>query len=286
MFDQDASKLSSITGRNNRPAPWAEGDNIPWHDPDFSRRMLAEHLSQAHDAASRKFETIDCHVAWIHYQLLSGRPSRVVDLGCGPGLYAYRLARLGHSCTGIDYAPASIAYAVETAQESQLEIVYRLEDIRTAQFPPEQDLVMLIYGEPNVFAPADMRQILKRASASLTNSGQLLLEVHAPGVIRRRGQEERSWHAAESGLWSDAPHICLQENFWNAESKTAIVRHYVIDAASGDTRFESASYQDYAEDEYHSLLVDSGFTTVSHYPSLSGIEDEQQQDFMVIVASK
>jgi hypothetical protein len=37
-----------------KPQPWVEGDNIPWNDPDFSCRMLKEHLSQDHDALSLK----------------------------------------------------------------------------------------------------------------------------------------------------------------------------------------------------------------------------------------
>ena len=46
--------LLNLTHRTSPPEPWAEGDKLPWHDPDFSRRMLREHLSQAHDAASRR----------------------------------------------------------------------------------------------------------------------------------------------------------------------------------------------------------------------------------------
>ena len=101
--------LLDMINRSSVPVPWAEGDNIPWHDPGFSRRMLKEHLSQDHDAASRRFEKIDRHVNWIHHKVLSGRPTKILDLGCGPGLYASRLAKMGHECIGIDYSPASIA---------------------------------------------------------------------------------------------------------------------------------------------------------------------------------
>ena len=41
--------LLDIVNRTPAPIPWDEGDNIPWDDPDFSKRMLAEHLSQSHD---------------------------------------------------------------------------------------------------------------------------------------------------------------------------------------------------------------------------------------------
>ena len=108
--------LIDIIHRPANPVPYSEGEKIPWNDPVFSARMLREHLSQAHDAASRRFETIDKHVAWIHRTILAGRPAKILDLGCGPGLYASRLARLGHTCAGIDFSPASIAYAREQAR--------------------------------------------------------------------------------------------------------------------------------------------------------------------------
>ena len=45
-------KIPDLIERKAIPQPWGEGDNIPWNEPGFSERMLAEHLSQAHDMAS------------------------------------------------------------------------------------------------------------------------------------------------------------------------------------------------------------------------------------------
>ena len=101
-------ELDGILSRRLPPEPWSEGDNIPWSEPGFSRRMLREHLTQSHDLASRRREKIDAHVEWIHREVLAGSPARILDLACGPGLYASRLARLGHRCVGIDFSPASI----------------------------------------------------------------------------------------------------------------------------------------------------------------------------------
>ena len=70
---------------------WAGAYKIPWDDPDFSRRMLAEHLSQDHELASRRVEWIDRQVKWIHGDLLAGQPAEILDVACGPGLYAHRL---------------------------------------------------------------------------------------------------------------------------------------------------------------------------------------------------
>ena len=127
--------LTDFISRSTSPLPWVEGDNIPWNEPGFSQRMLQEHLSQAHDAASRRFNVIDRQVEWIQASILTNQPSDILDLGCGPGFYAERLARLGHTIHGIDYSPASIQYATQTAQRDCLACTYACQDIRQAGFP-------------------------------------------------------------------------------------------------------------------------------------------------------
>ena len=88
--------LLDLASRAIPALPWHEGDNIPWDDPAFSVRMLREHLAQSHDAASRRAITINRQVDWLHRGVLDARPVAILDLGCGPGLYTSRLARLGH----------------------------------------------------------------------------------------------------------------------------------------------------------------------------------------------
>ena len=147
--------LADLLTRRLPPAPWSEGDNIPWHEPGFSARMLAEHLSQDHDAASRRATTIERQAAWIHRSVLGGKPARVLDLGCGPGLYTSRLARLGHTCVGIDYSPASIAHARAEATAQHLACHYHHVDIRDADYGTGFGLALLIFGELNVFSRPD-----------------------------------------------------------------------------------------------------------------------------------
>jgi hypothetical protein len=37
--------------RPQPPVPWRDGANLPWGDPAFSERMLAQHLDQSPGAA-------------------------------------------------------------------------------------------------------------------------------------------------------------------------------------------------------------------------------------------
>lgn len=265
------------------PAPWSEGDNIPWSDPGFSQRMLKEHLSQAHDAASRRTEKIERHVNFIHNKALGGMPSRVLDLGCGPGLYGRGLSRLGHSVRGIDYSPASIAYARQVAEAESLNSTFALEDIRLADFGEDgsYDLVMLIFGEYNTFKPEDARLILRKANAALKPGGRLLLEPDKAAVIRAEGQRPPVWSALQSGLFSERPHVLLEEFFWDESHQVTTNRYYVIDTQTGAVERYAASHQAYREEALRGMLSDFGFGNIQFFPNLTG-EEETAECFAVL----
>ena len=279
-------KLKDILDRKSLPEPWSEGDNIPWNDPGFSRRMLREHLTQSHDLASRRSVRIDAHVDWIHREMLSGRLVKVLDLACGPGLYASRLARLGHRCVGIDFSPASIAYAKRQTVEEDLSCEYIHADIRSIEYGSGFGLVMLIFGEFNVFRPSDAARILANVHAALDEGGVLLLEAHTGEAIREFGLRPASWYASESGVFSGLPHLCLQENFWDAQSETVTRRYFVVDASSGEVTRYAQTLKAYTEEQYRAILEAAGFGDVRFHPSLTGTDDVLQRDLLVIQARR
>ncbi|GKN61309.1 hypothetical protein NUKP86_16780 [Klebsiella variicola] len=90
--------ISTLISASRRIHLSAEESKIPWDEPAFSQRMLANHLSQYHDWASRRQKVIEQQVEWIASQLSPG--AHILDLGCGPGFYTHRLAERGF-LTGI-----------------------------------------------------------------------------------------------------------------------------------------------------------------------------------------
>lgn len=275
--------LLDLVQRAPHPAPWSEGDNIPWHAPAFSERMLREHLSQDHDAASRRLTIIQQHVEWLHNDVLHRRPSRILDLGCGPGLYCRELALRGHTCIGVDYAPASIRHARDITQSLPCSFIFG--DLREADFGNGFDLAIQIYGEINVFKPADARLILRKAHAALRAGGTLLLEVHTFDVMRRMGHEPATWSSHERGLFSDAPHLYLRESDWDEAAQVATHRHVIIDAESAEVTRYAGSYQAYHEEAYRALLQGAGFGEVRILPSLAPAASTYQPDFVVLMAT-
>lgn len=277
------SALMEIVHRTVPPAPWAEGENIPWSAAAFSQRMLTEHLSQTHDAASRRAEKIDAHVAWLHEDMLAGRPGKVLDLTCGPGLYTQRLAKLGHACVGIDYAPAAVAYARTQAQSEGVQCAYVQADVREAAFGEGFDLAMMLHGQLNVFRRREAADILRRAYDALAPGGRFVLEVQSYESVHGDGRKRCDWRASEAGLFSERPHLVLNESFWIEDAEARVDRWYIIDAASDKVERHSLTSEAYSAEQIKVLLAGASFTDLQLSADLGGVD---MSHYVVVTARR
>ena len=114
-------------------------------------------------------------VGWIDQRIQArfGGPARVLDVGCGVGLAAEALARLGHTVLGLDAARDAIAAAEAHAAGQLLPLQYRAgaaEDLvaEGATFPVVTALEVI----EHVTAPAPFLQLLGRL---LTPGGLLFV---------------------------------------------------------------------------------------------------------------
>ena len=275
--------LNDIIQRNMDLQPWVEGERIPWDDPAFSHRILKEHLTQEHDAASRRKVKIKKHVNWIHNNVLGGKPTNILDLGCGPGLYAAPFTRLGHTYTGIDFSPACIEYARKNSPKG---CSYQLGDICNTEYGCGYGLALNIFGALNIVRKEDARSILEKTYGALNQGGTILLEVSTLDAVDQIGNQPSMWYSAEAGLFSDLPHLCLMENFWDEEQAIATERFYIIDAATGQVTRHAASTQAYDEGQIESMLREAGFGEVVFFPSLTGEAEGDLNEFMTVVAKR
>jgi len=212
-----------------------------------------------------------------------GRP-KILDLGCGPGLYAHRLARLGHQCDGIDFGPASIRYARQVSESEGLRCRFVCSDVRHANFETGYGLVMMIYGQFNVFRRTDARNLLQRSHCALASGGRLLLEVQTEELLRSAGNAAPTWYISDTNVFSDRSHLVLNERFWDDQSRCSTERWHIVDLESGAVTRHTLSCEAYSIEELSSLLSDAGFHCVEGFPILKG--RPQDSPMFVIVASK
>ena len=194
------------------------------------------------------------------------------------------LARRGHTLTGVDYSPASVAHARKTAERDALKVTVIEGDMRTTEFAGPYDAAMLIAGELNTLQPVEARDVVRRVVDALEPGGHFLIEVSTYESTQRGGHERQRWYGMPSGLWSDDPHMVLEESFWDEETETATARWFAVDAASGEVRRYAATYQAYTNDGYRELLSSAGLAEIRELEAMG--EGTADPKLTVFVASR
>ena len=187
-----------------RPEPWSRTTvRELWTRPHLAQQMLQYHLSQETDHSSRRIEQIDDIVDWLHAQLdLDGM--RVIDLGCGPGLYARRMARRGARVTGVDFSAHSLDYARGRDSEN---IAYLEADYLLDPLPDGFDMAAIIYYDFCALAPDRRRQLLKRVHSLLNPGGRLVLDLYGPGAFDAVGEHLEIEERLMDGFFAPGDYI-------------------------------------------------------------------------------
>jgi SAM-dependent methyltransferase len=288
MSDTSATKLQQTLWRIYRrpqPAvPWRDGANLPWNDPAFSERMLREHLDQSHGAASRQHPERLRQIDWLWTHLGLQPGCRVLDVTCGPGLYAVELARRGVHITGIDFSPASIRYARKLAAEQRVvdRCTFVEADVRAAlptQAGQAYDAALFLYGQLAVFTRAEAAQLLRDVAAALRVGGRLVIELL--NFERIDKSPSTWWFTDDTGLWGDSPFLNLGERTWDDSQRASIDRFYVVDLQSGELQEIGLSDNGYETDEMLALLTSSGLRQAQALPAWDGLELYDAEEWIV-----
>ncbi|MCD4754675.1 MAG: class I SAM-dependent methyltransferase, partial [Deltaproteobacteria bacterium] len=172
---------------NERPEPFQfyTASDL-WTDEYTSKQMLSFHLNEALDVSSRNAEFINRSVQWIASKFNIDKDSKIADFGCGPGLYATRLAKLGASVTGIDFSERSIEYATEIAAREELNISYVNQNYLEFETKDRFDLVLMIMCDFCALSPTQRKGILSKFYKILRPSGSVLLDVYSLAAFDQR----------------------------------------------------------------------------------------------------
>ena len=172
-----------------------------WDDPHISERMLRAHLDPGRDAASRTHAFIDRSAAWLRAEFGLVPGSRVLDLGCGPGLYAVRLARAGVEVLGVDVSRRSLEYARAAADRASLPV----------------RLLRGTYLEADLGAGHD----------AVRPGGSFLFDVTAAARFASARESRREEVDLMGGFWAPRPYRGVHET-WTYPGLRLILDRYAI----------------------------------------------------------
>ncbi len=215
---------------NRRPEPFAEYTARDlWTDPHTSGQMLAYHLKETVDAASRNHAFLDRSADWIvsHFELESG--AKVADFGCGPGLYAQRLATHGLDVTGIDFSANSLRHAREQASNAGLDIDYIEADYLGFESDRRFDLVMMIMCDFCALSPDQRAVLLRKFRSMLADGGAILLDVYGVRMFDER--EESTTYAPNlmDGYWADAEYFGFVQSYKYQAAQVILDKYTIVE---------------------------------------------------------
>lgn len=210
---------------------------------------------------------------WRLLELAAG--VEVLDVPCGHGRIANRLAARGARVTGIDADPLFLERARADAEARGVDVEYVQGDMRTLAWERRFDVVLNWFTSFGYFDDAANRAWLREARKALRPGGRLALE------LWNRDAFARNWlpvtmSERDGDLQVERHHLDLLSG--RAETDRFIVRGGRVRAVHFSVRFFTFT-------ELRDWLLDAGFSSVA----VSGHEGEPldlQVRRMVVVATR
>lgn len=277
--DEVELDLEAVIDLPERPDPWTPGTHSIWTDPRL--RMLDAHLDGDTDAASRRPETIDATVRWLDGLL--DRPGRVLDLGCGPGLYAQRLARLGHEVTGVDLSDRSLEHARREARREGLDVRYVYGDYTEIELDGDFDLITLIYFDLGVLDPIATEHLLERVHRWLAEDGVFVFDVLTPVSLPE--EESQRWGVERSGFWAPTPHLWLERTRLHGPGHVLLDETVVV-SEDEPPRVYRVWERRYSQEAIEALLGAADLRVERLVGDLTGAAYEPDSETLGVVAAR
>lgn len=279
----DLDLFAELERINRRPLPYEALDiEGLWTDPHISEQMLRYHLDPSVDAASRSPEVIDRSVAWLARAFELGPGRRVVDLGCGPGLYASRLARTGAAVTGVDFSTRSIEHARDAAAREGSSVSYAVADYLDWEPGDRFDLALLIYCDYGAMGPDQRRRLLDRVRALLAPGGAFVLDVDSVAALGDREEAVAYAPRLMDGFWSAEPYYGFLNTFVYPEERASVDRYVIVEARRTRTFSTWVTYFD--PERLGVELADAGFAVDRLLGDVAGAPYDPAADEFAVVA--
>ena len=253
-------------------------------DEHTSAQMLQYHLNEKIDVSSRHHAFIDRSVEWIVSHFNIGPDTAIADFGCGPGLYALRLAQTGASVTGIDFSKRSIDYAKNTAAQKGLNINYINENYLDFETDQKFDLVIMIMCDFCALSPAQRKLLLTKFYTLLKPGGSIVLDGYTLNAFEAK-QESAAYERNQlNGLWSPNDYYAFVNTFKYDDEKVTLDKYTLIEESRIRTIYNWLQY--FSRETLTTELIENGFQIKDFFADVAGSHFNPNSSEMAVVAKK
>lgn len=270
---------------NERPRPFSRSTTQQlWTEPHLAEQMLRAHLDQGQDVASRNAGFISRSVQWIAETFAVGSGSAVLDLGCGPGLYANRIARTGAQVTGVDFSRHSLDFAEAAAADEGLPVSYVEASYLGWQPQAPADLVLMTMCDFGTLAPEQRAEVLATVRDTLRAGGAFLFDVHSPAYFAAAHEAVGYSWAPSGGFWSAEPYFVFENTLKYDGASVLLERFEVVERSRRRTFYNWT--QCFDADALADELGEAGMRVEQVVGSVAGDPPDRSAGEFAVVARR
>ena len=227
-------------------------------------------------------ETINCQLYTDTTNVRAG--TKIADFGCGPGLYATKLAQRQADVTGIDFSKRSIQYAQEAATREGLPIHCVNQNYLQFETDDRFHLILMIMCDFCALSPTQRKKMLNKFHTMLETGGSVLLDVYS--LIAFGQREEASTYETNllKGFWSPNKYYGFLNTFKYEREKIVLDKYTLIEADRTRTVYDWLQY--FSPEALERELVECGFTVEKLYSDVAGSPFDPETTEIAIVARK
>ncbi len=190
----------------------------------------------------------------------NGKEHLVLDLACGTGSIALRLAQRGYDVIGVDLSADMLAFAKENAEQAEQKILYLQQDMRQFELYGTVDAAFCCLDSLNYLTKTeDIAKCFATVHNYLNPNGLFVFDVHTPYCLAQYGQKEFVFE--EDGV------LLAWQNDYHARTKTCDF-YLSFFREEKDGRYTRAdevqTERAYAHKTLCRLLAESGFSLLAY----------------------
>lgn len=282
ILDHNKIQINLLKELFSKPVLYTKSTDAFWDDDYISEQLLRIHLDSNVESASKTADIIMAEAEFIIGAAQMAPGKNVLDLGCGPGLYAGEFAKTGACVTGVDISRRSINYAKGTVGSAYSNTSFICMNYLDMEFKNSFDIVTMIYYDFCVLSANEQKLLLSKIYDALRNNGVFAFDIVTEAMPIPAASGVTAW---EEGLWSGGPYLEIQDNFLYENPKT-LGQQYIVIGEEGETKIYRFYSRLFSSSEMIDLLNSSGFKIMKQYRNLKGEAYQSNSETMGIFAIK
>jgi SAM-dependent methyltransferase len=200
----------------------------------------------------------------------------ILDLACGFGRHANRLAARGYKLTGIDLTPGFLDIARKEALDLGLSVNYLQGDMRQIDFYEQFDRILLLFTAFGYFEDHENFLVLQNMACALKPGGLLVFDIHNRDTFLK-GFSPYNVTEKEGNLMID------RHTF---DSLTGRLTNRRIVIRNGVRRDKPYSVRMYNPSEIKLLLAQAGLVIIKLFGDWDSTPISSDSRRMIIIAKK